>query len=174
MNKKDIELLKQNDEVTFEKYYYKYHKLYFTIIYKMVNDFYVTENLVQETFVKVIEDINSYRGGSFKYWTITISKNIANMYLRKTINERKAYQDLAEEESIKENKVTEDVDLNNLLSKIKEIVNEETYQIIIMRLVKGLKFKDIAKLKDTTTSSVLGKYHRGLKTIRSRIDNEKD
>jgi DNA-directed RNA polymerase specialized sigma24 family protein len=59
-----------------------------------------------------------------------------------------------------------------LLTEIKTIVDGETYEIIILHLVQNLKFREIADTKNMTTSSVIGKYDRGIKKIRSRIDYE--
>lgn len=96
MKYKDIQKLILKDEGTFNQFYDKYHKLFFIIIYKKIKDFSTTEDLVAETFLKIYESINQYNGGSFKYWCITICKNITNMHLRKTILEREKLKELAE------------------------------------------------------------------------------
>lgn len=172
MKQKDIELLKQRNEAAFEKLYYKYHKLFFSIIYHKVSDFHVTEELVQDTFVKIIESIDQYNGGNFKYWIITICKNIANMYLRKAIRNKekiKEYsENIYEEEMIDHQEIA-----SELLKDVRNIVNDEAYEIIIMHLVKGLKFREIAEIKNETTSAIIGKYHRAMKLIRGKIDYEK-
>jgi len=175
MNKSDIELLKNKDEQTFEKFYFKYHKLLFSIIYKKVYDFHVTEDLLQESFIKIMEDLHQYRGGNFKYWIITISKNIANMYLRKTIREKEQTKIILTQKKIlnEEQNIEEKSNADDLLKEVRNIVKEETYEIIIMHLVKNMKFREIAEVKGETTSAILGKYHRGLKLVRSKIDNEK-
>lgn len=172
MKQKDIELLKQGSEETFEKLYYKYHKLIFSIIYHKVFDFHVTEELVQDTFIKIIESIDQYNGGNFKYWILTIGRNIANMYLRKELKNKekmKHYsENIYEEDTIDYNDVA-----SKLLEDIRKLVDHEVYEIIIMHLVQGLKFKEIAEIKNETTSAILGKYHRAMKLIRGKIDYEK-
>lgn len=173
MTPEEISLLKIKDEATFNEFYNKYHKLFFSIIYKTTKNFQVTEELVIDVFCKILEDLDQYRGGNFKYWCITIAKNIANMYLRKVIQERKAMEKYVEMETFK----TDDSDnadplSEDLLTEIKIIVDDETYEIIIMHLVQNLKFREIATIKNVTTSSVIGKYNRGIKMIRSRIDYE--
>lgn len=175
MTKKDVELLKVKDEKTFEKFYHKYHRLFFSIIYKMVYDFHVTEELVQESFIKIMEDIHQYRGGNFKYWTLTITKNIANMYLRSHIKEEKELKEYYKyKKNLPEEKEEDNYEkAHELLKEVKNIVNDEVYEIIIMRLVKNMKFKEIAEVKGETTSAILGKYHRGMKLVRSKIDYEK-
>lgn len=173
MTKKDIELLKIKDEKTFEKFYFKYHKLFFSVIYKKVYNFHVAEELVQESFVKIMEDINQYRDGNFKYWVLTITKNIANMYLRKSIREEKYLKEYYEEKKLLKYEVDDSyIKSKQLLNEVKDIVSDEVYEIIIMHLVKNMKFREIAKVKGQTTSAILGKYHRGLKLVRSKIDYE--
>lgn len=172
MNKKEVEFLRQKDEKTFEKFYSKYHKLIFTIIYNKVYSFSIAEELVQETFMQVMKDINQYNGGSFKYWVVTISKNIANMYLRKEITLKEKFEEYKETLILEEDSCN--INSNELLDRIKGIVGIETYEIIVLRLVRNFKFKDIAQIKGKTTSVVLGKYHRGMKLIRSKINYEEN
>ena len=102
MTHNDIELLKKKNEIAFDKFYDKYHKLFFSIIYKIVKDFASTEDLVSETFCKIVEDISQYNGGNFKYWCLTIAKNIAYMHLRKVVQERKKVHKYIEYKTLEE------------------------------------------------------------------------
>ncbi|MGD9887395.1 MAG: RNA polymerase sigma factor [Bacilli bacterium] len=173
MTSEEISLLKQKDETTFNEFYNQYHKLFFSIIFKTIKDFQVTEELVIDVFCKILEDLDQYRGGNFKYWCVTIAKNIAFMYLRKAITERKTLEKYAENETLKiESSEDSDSLSDELLTEIKTIVDGETYEIIILHLVQNMKFREIATIKKVTTSSIIGKYDRGIKKIRSRIDYE--
>lgn len=173
MTPEEISLLKQKDEPTFDCFYNKYHKLFFCIIFKTIKNFQETEELVIDVFCKILEDLDQYRGGNFKYWCITIAKNMANMHLRKVIQERQAMEKYVELETSKANESDDPEPLNeDLLKEMKTIVDDETYEIIILHLVQNLKFREIAAIKNVTTSSVIGKYNRGIKMIRSRIDYE--
>lgn len=172
MDFKDIEQLKCKNESVFNKFYDKYHKLFFSIIYKIVKDFSATEDLVSDTFCKIYECIEQYNGGNFKYWCITICKNMANMHLRKIIHERNKLKEWAENAVIESNSTELENVKNQLLADIKKLVDNITYEIIILHLVQNLKFKEIAEIRGETTSSVLGRYHRGIKLIRSKINYE--
>jgi RNA polymerase sigma-70 factor (ECF subfamily) len=55
------------------------------------------------------------------------------------------------------------------LNQIKQLVNQDVYEIMVMHLVRGLKFKEIAALKQVSVAVVLGQYHRAMKKIRKEI-----
>ncbi len=172
MKDKDIQLLKQRHEKTFNKFYDKYHKLFFSIIYKITKDFNDTEELTMDAFCQIMNKLNQYHGGNFKYWCITICKNMANMHLRKVIRERKAKEKYTELQSFTD--TNEQVDLSDmLLSEIKHILNDEKYELVILHLVQKLKFREIAEIKKETVSSIIGKYNRAIQKVRKEIDHEK-
>lgn len=172
MDFKDIELLKHKNEFVFNKFYDKYHKLFFSIIYEIVKDFSATEELVSDVFCKILECLDQYNGGNFKYWCVTICKNIANMHLRKIIHERNKFNEWAENAVFESSSTELENFQDRLLADIKKLVDNTTYEIIILHLVQSLKFKEIAEIRNETTASVLGRYHRGIKLIRSKIKYE--
>jgi len=142
MTPEEISLLKQKDEPTFDCFYNKYHKLFFCIIFKTIKNFQETEELVIDVFCKILEDLDQYRGGNFKYWCITIAKNMANMHLRKVIQERQAMEKYVELETSKANESDDPESLNeDLLKEMKTIVFNEYG--LGLEYDKGFPYKEL-------------------------------
>ena len=55
-----IQKLKQKDNQAFELIYYETNKLVYSIIVSIVKDDDATEDLMQETYIKMIENINQF------------------------------------------------------------------------------------------------------------------
>jgi len=49
---------------------------------------------------------------------------------------------------------------------------EEQREVVLLRLKANLKFRDIAKLQGTSTSTVLGRYRYGLDRLRVMLNSE--
>jgi RNA polymerase sigma-70 factor (ECF subfamily) len=49
---------------------------------------------------------------------------------------------------------------------------EEQREAVLLRLKAGLKFRDIAKLQQTSINTVLSRYRYGLERLRSMLDGE--
>ena len=50
----------------------------------------------------------------------------------------------------------------------------EERQIVLLHAVAGLKHREIARLLEQPLSTVLSKYHRGLKKLRALMKGESD
>ncbi len=49
---------------------------------------------------------------------------------------------------------------------------EEQREVVLLRLKANLKFRDIARLQQTSVNTVLGRYRYGLDRLRSRLNGE--
>jgi len=49
---------------------------------------------------------------------------------------------------------------------------DEQREVVLLRLKANLKFRDIACLQQTSTSTVIGRYHYALERLRSRLNGE--
>jgi RNA polymerase sigma factor (sigma-70 family) len=49
---------------------------------------------------------------------------------------------------------------------------DEQREVVLLRLKANLKFRDIARLQQTSVSTVLGRYRYGLDRLRSRLNGE--
>ncbi|MFN2399833.1 MAG: RNA polymerase sigma factor [Gemmatimonadaceae bacterium] len=78
------ELAKQGREPAFHELVRRYERPVFSLIYRMVRDREAAEDLTQDTFVKVLNHIDSYRP-EFKLssWLFKIANNVAIDSLRK-------------------------------------------------------------------------------------------
>ena len=74
----------QGDEFAFRELVRRYQRPVFSLVYRMVRDRELAEDLAQETFVKVLNAIDSYRPEhKFSSWIFKIANNAAIDHLRR-------------------------------------------------------------------------------------------
>ena len=72
---KIIKKLKKGDEKAFDTIYEMYVKLIYHVIFQIVKNKLDAEDLTQEVFVKMYENIQSLKDNvQFKYWFLQIAK----------------------------------------------------------------------------------------------------
>ncbi len=139
----------RQDQQKFEKIYYKYRILMFSVAKEILGDNRLAEEAVQEAFIKIaknvdqIEDITSHKTRNF---TVIIAKNTSLDMLEK----EKRHKGLISFEEIKEFDATEEFDLKTIDKKeILKIINklcEEDRDIILMKYYYNYKEKEIAQM----------------------------
>jgi len=79
-----VTLAQQGREEAFRELVRRYERPVFSLIFRMVRDRELSEDLAQDTFVKVLNHIDRYRP-EFKLssWLFKIANNVAIDYLRK-------------------------------------------------------------------------------------------
>src|SRR2546426_2398634 len=75
---------KQGQEAAFRELVRRYERPIFSLLYRMVRDRALAEDLAQETFIKVLNAIGSYNPPfKFSSWVFKIANNTAIDHLRK-------------------------------------------------------------------------------------------
>jgi RNA polymerase sigma-70 factor, ECF subfamily len=79
-----VTLAQQGREAAFRELLRRYERPVFSLIFRMVRDREISEDLAQDTFIKVLNHIDRYRP-EFKLssWLFKIANNVAIDYLRK-------------------------------------------------------------------------------------------
>lgn len=169
INEKIVKKIKNNDYDTIKEIYTKHYKLVKYIISKYIhND--DADDLVQEVFVKVFKKIDTYNMNyEFHKWIAEITKNTAIDYLKKKDNS--IYKLIENQEEIIDFK--KDSNINDSLDKkIRSILNDEEYKILVYKIYLNYKFKDIAKILNIKVSIVSSKYFRAIKKLKEKIKKE--
>lgn len=174
INERTIEKLLSKDEETFDEIYNKLFRLVKHVSYKITKNLSLSEDICQETFIKMLAKINTHKVGSnFKYWVLQIAKNIAYDYMReeKFMNEYKNSILVNSSEKNLSNDLH--TDEHELLKHINKVLDEQAYEIIILRFYHGLKFREIADILEVSTATVTSKYTRSMKILKESTKKEK-
>src|SRR3970040_1593830 len=79
-----VEWAKDGNEPAFRELVRRYERPVFSLLYRMVRDRSLAEDLAQETFIKVLNGIRSYRPEfKFSSWIFKIANNAAIDHLRR-------------------------------------------------------------------------------------------
>ena len=162
-----IEDLKTRDEEAFEIIYNKYSKLIYYIALSITKNKEDAEEVVQDTFLNMFNHINSYtEKDKFKSWLMQIARNLS--YNKVTRNKEK--NTIKDEEIVNSAKAKND-DINLLLT-IKGILDYESSNIVILKIVYNFSFKEIASEYNMTVNQVQGLYYQALKKLKKEFRYE--
>lgn len=153
------------DEEAFRKLYSKYSKPLIRFVYKYTGDIDMSADIVQETFVRFLENIKNYSPkGSFKSFIFTIASNIIKDTKRKERKYREILRDiayLAEEKADERNKKEE---LMNFI----DILPDREKRILLLRL-EGYKIEEIAKIESCSSRTIKRVLKRIVNEMKSKI-----
>ena len=160
--------LKRGDQSHFNWFYENSKKQLFYNIFSYTKNYELSEDLLQETYVKFLTNIKNIddRVNVLGYLMV-MSKNITLDYFKKnnrieTLNE--------EDISFEDNKIHETM----LVSKIKEILNDIEFKILILHILGELTFNEIKDIVKKPLGTVLWIYNKSLKKVRKELNYEKD
>ena len=168
------------DEKSLEILISKHKSRIFNFIYSKVLDRYTSEDIFQETFIKVIKTLK--RGlyneeGKFLPWVMRISHNLIIDYFRK--NKRLPMFDNCENFDIfsilkddlpnAENTMIDKQIKKDLFKIISELPIDQK-NVIMMRLYKNMSFKEIADTSGVSINTALGRMRYAILNIRKLIN----
>lgn len=157
------------------------HKLkIYNFIYSKVVDRDISEDIFQDTFIKVIKTLRKgsyHEEGKFLPWVMRISHNLIIDHFRKSnripIFESKDEFDIFQiigddvpniESNMIDKQVVED------LKKLIVELPEDQREVLTMRLYKDMSFKEIAEVTGVSINTALGRMRYAVINIRKLIE----
>jgi RNA polymerase sigma-70 factor (ECF subfamily) len=152
----------------------------YSFIYSKVFDRDITEDIFQDTFIKVIRTLKLRKyneEGKFLPWVMRIAHNLVIDHFRK--NSRMPKFDNTNEFNIFS--VLSDASLNAEKQMIKEQVEsdvrrlidelpEDQKQVLVMRMYNEMSFKEISEKTGVSINTALGRMRYALINLRKVID----
>lgn len=155
----------------------------YTSIIILVKDQYLAEDIFQETFIKVIDSLNSgtYKEeGKFLPWVMRISHNLCIDYFRKVkrkpvivdsdgndVLESIGFLDTnAEDVWIKEQSAQS-------VKRLIKLLPDEQREVLVLRHYAELSFKEISEMTNVSINTALGRMRYALINLRKMIDEQK-
>ena len=149
-------------------------------IYSKVLDRDITDDIFQDTFIKVIKTLkgNSYNEeGKFLPWVMRIAHNLVIDSFRKNkkmpmfreTEEFSIFSIMSDNNPNIESKIiTEQVE-NDLIRLLNELPNDQK-EVVEMRMYHDLSFKEIAELTGVSINTALGRMRYALMNLRRIIE----
>lgn len=152
----------------------------YSFIFSKVKDRDLSDDIFQETFIKVINTIkkqNYNEEGKFLPWVMRISHNLIIDHFRK--QSKVKFQRDQEEYSIFSKMIDSEMNIENsmIAGQIEDDLHllilklpKDQQEIIRLRLYDDLTFKEIAELNQISINTALGRMRYAIVNLRKMID----
>ena len=161
--------LKQENKEAAQELYDKYKKLVYGIAFSIVKNKDDSEDVVQNTFKKIIETkANKLPTNYEAAWMYTVTKNEALLFLQKkrnNINIEDIYNIQDNNDEIE--KIIDCENYNKMISKL----NPKEKEILSLKIIGSLSFNQIGKLLGENTSTIKWRYYNAIYKLKVVLSN---
>ena len=180
-----VALAKAGKEVAYRELLSRYERPVFSLIYRMVRDRALAEDLAQETFIKVLNALDSYRPEfKFSSWIFKIANNAAIDQLRRRELDTLSLDGAPGARTAEEVEATAlqavdrtesplaELESRELGSEIEQAIGKlrpEYRTAILLRHVEGRAYEEIAEVMDLPLGTVKTYIHRARLELRESL-----
>ena len=152
----------------------RHHSRLFNFFLHLTGNRHLSEDLVQEVFVRLLKYRHTFRDNStFTTWMFQIARNVRIDYLRKSPHDEVSIENSPHEhvslmptpgERIE---VSEKVQIMQIaLSKLPE----EKREVLLLRGAHGLKFEEIAEILKCSVNTIKSRAFRAIQDLRVAVN----
>lgn len=185
-----VALAQQGRDSAFRELVRRYERPVFSLVYRMVRDRELAEDLAQDTFIKVLNHIDRYRPEfKFSSWLFKIANNVAIDHLRRrqleTVSidgsphaltadaiEATSFDVVGEQESALDE--LEARELGTAIERAIAKLRPEYRSCIMLRHVEGRSYEEIAATLDLPLGTVKTYIHRARHELRDALEHLRD
>jgi RNA polymerase sigma-70 factor (ECF subfamily) len=177
-------------EAAYRELIRRYQRPVFSLVFRMVRDRELAEDLAQETFVKVLNAIDSYRPEyKFSSWIFKIANNASIDHLRRRSLDTLSLDGSPHAESAEAIEATSLQISDGAESPLDEVANRELgsrievaiqqlrpeyRNCILLRHVEGRPYEEIAEILDLPLGTVKTYIHRARNELRILLAESRD
>jgi RNA polymerase sigma-70 factor (ECF subfamily) len=172
-----------NDVRSFDRLVIKYKDMIFNLCFRMLGDYDEADDCSQETFIKVYNNLRSFRyQSSFLTWLYRIAVNtcrnrMASMYTRinkRTVRIDNPADDGSEPREIRDSSYDPNVvfEKNEQKRNIHAAISslpKELKMLVILRDMEGKPYEDIAEITGTAIGTVKSRLARARHLLREKL-----
>jgi RNA polymerase sigma-70 factor (ECF subfamily) len=182
-----VALAQRGRDDAFRELIRRYERPVFSLVFRMVRDRELAEDLAQDTFIKVLNHIDRYRP-EFKLssWLFKIANNVAIDHLRRrqldTISmdgsphaaSAEAIESTSFDVAVPQESALEEMEAKELGSAIEQAIarlRPEYRSCIMLRHVEGRSYEEIAATLDLPLGTVKTYIHRARHELRKALEH---
>ena len=176
--KSDEELMlnvQKGDMAAFEALYDRYQKRLFHFILRFARERSLAEDILQETFLRLLKGRKSYRKGSrFSTYLFIIGRNLCLDALkswerRHLLLSQEDEIERAADKSKGPDKILEETETAKIIQNAIEALPADQREVIILNKYSGLSYDGIARIVNSTPTAVKQKSYRAMQSLKQRL-----
>ena len=157
-----------------EEIYSKYSDIVYKYVFCLTGNEDITEEIVQETFLVAVKDINKFRGEcKISTWLCQISKYLWYKRLKKTKYKKEISLDTLENSLLLEGSIEENFcDKESKIQLFKKLQNldEDTKNVMYLRIFGNFEYDEIAEIMNKTSNWARVVFFRGKQKLKEELD----
>lgn len=168
------------DETALEKLIQKHNQRLSSFIYSKVLDKDITEDIFQDTFIKVIKTLKKgtySEEGKFLPWVMRIAHNLIIDHFRRNrrmprfegAEDFNIFSVLGDDKLNAEKQLIKDQIDNDLALLIEELPDDQK-EVLMMRIYRDMSFKEISENTGVSINTALGRMRYALINLRKIIE----
>lgn len=180
-----IQACKEGDQTAFNLLVWRWEKPLFNFTYKYVGDAELAQDLVQETFIRVLRSIHQYEHrAAFSTWLYRIAINLCKDHFRRkripmvslhdyyttSSGDRVYVKDHIADEGARSDEALAASRREELVRRLLAGLRDEQRIVILMKEYQGLKFREIAEILDVPEGTAKAWLYNGLRAMREQIE----
>ena len=170
----------EGDESAFTLLINRHQSKIFGFIYSKISDRDISNDIFQDTFIKVIKTLKSKsynEEGKFLPWVMRIAHNLIIDHFRRNkkmpmfreTDEFSIFSIMSDNSPTIENKIIQnqvEIDLRKLIEELPA----DQKEVLIMRMYQDMSFKEISEATGVSINTALGRMRYALMNMRKVID----
>jgi len=159
-----VRRLSAGEESAFNETYYAYARLIHYLTFTLVKDRGIAEDLVQEAFVKMFENVGKLSNPAcFQSWFFTLTERLALDHLRQAKRDpaHNAVELTAEVAETRPEYIPERFEFNGILAPFEN-------HVVNLKIIHRMTFRDIAETTGKTMSIVTKAYYDAVAKLKKQ------
>ena len=167
---------KEELEVIFEYFYQKYKVLLVFVAAQYIKDKADIEDIVQDTFIDFFKNARSIHTSLKSYLTMSCKNKCLDFIKRNKNYDFIDFEDtthLLDVDNVENDNFFANEELTQIINEMKQVLLIEEIKIVLLHLVYGMKFEEIALKLSKNTKTIKTKYYRALKKYKNTRSKSK-
>jgi len=153
----------------------RYKKILFGFFYNMNHDAGLSEDLVQNTFMRILKYSKGFKGdGEFKVWMFHIARNVSHDHFRKNKwrdgDDIDNWSDRLGDEALNIDEKVEHSEDMKLLKLAISRLDTEKREVLTLSKLEGMKYKQIGDILSCSEGAVKVKVFRALQSLKTEFE----
>lgn len=125
----------------------------------------------QETFIRFIRYVDSYRDKNLKGYLLTIARNVCRDYFKQAAKEQEFIQGQLEQAAEEKGEArTEEPFYHDVLPKALGLLPALQREALILYYYDELKIREIARITETNAATVKSRLHQGKNKLKKLLE----